>query len=247
MGRNIASPLQLSSFNNAVRRQITSPTQVPAHMSSISENDRNFSDTVTECIEERNTIKKDRVVLSSNPLPVSHESHPPLSINPVGNHLIHHTTLPNLPPLLADSQPPPRTHLSLPPHHTDLAQANTNTFSLYQPDPIDISCAMKIKECYLPPCAFNNPVLVIPPPSDRPRRRRVCLPELVRSTSLPGQAVSASAAAAAAALPPSMSQSYHEKSYCAMEKDKDNESVHFSWGPGRMDVPKRRQPRLFVQ
>lgn len=247
MGRNIASPLQLSSFNNAVRRQITSPTQLPAHMSSISENDRNFSDSVTECVEERNTIKKDRAVLSHNPTPVSHESsRPALSVNTVGNHLIdHHTRLPNLPPLLADSQPPPRTHLSLPPHpHTyDIAQANTNTYYLYQPDPIDTSCALKIKECYLPSCAFNNPVLVVPPPRDRRRRRRVCLPELVRSTSLSGQA----AAAAAAALPPSMSQSYREKSYCAMDKDKDKESVHFSWGPGRMDVPKRRQPRLFVQ
>ena len=245
MGRNIASPLPLSSFNNAVRRQITSPVQVPAaHMSSISEYDKHFPDTMAateSSIDERNpTDKKDQdamVSLSSDPIPaVSCESRPPLPTHTGG--------LPNRPPLLVDPQPPPpRTHLLLPPLHTDIAHAASST-SLFEPDSVDVNCALKIKESYLPPCAFLNPVMVLPPSSSSSSssmkrevrvRVRVSLPVLREAPSLNR-------------LPPSMSQSYHEKSCLAVEKAADQQTVHFSWGPGRMDVPKRRRPpRMLAQ
>jgi hypothetical protein len=211
-------------------------------MSSISEYDSGFSESTSASIGERDASKKD-CASSSAPIPTTHESR--LLLPPIdGSHLSHQTILSrHIPP-----QPQPRPHSLLPSLPTLLA-ADSQDISLFTPDEIETSCALKIKEIHLPPCVLLNPVLAIPP------RRRVppSLPEPDRNPFFSSSSFSLPSSAQAVSLfPPSASQSYHEKSHRAVEKDKDKESVHFSWGPGRMDTDgprhrRRQQPRSVGQ
>ena len=211
-------------------------------MSSISEYDSGFSESTSASIGERDASTKDRAS-SSAPIPTTHESR--LLLPPIdGSHLSHQTSLSrHIPP-----QPQPRPYSLLPSLPTLLA-ADSQDISLFTPDEIETSCALKIKEIHLPPCVLLNPVLAIPP------RRRVppSLPEPDRNPFFSSSSFSLPSSAQAVSLfPPSASQSYHEKSHRAVEKDRDKESVHFSWGPGRMDTDgprhrRRQQPRSVGQ
>ena len=88
---------------------------------------------------------------------------------------------------------------------SQLPPSNLSPNNILNCSMIESTCAMKIKEAALPPCAVVNPVLALPPILTEKKARRPSLQ--------PPPTVSQQAA------PPSRSQSYHEKTVQALEKE----------------------------